>query len=182
MPSTTIVLTPINGEHRAQMKPISGFAGYFVTDDGRVWSEMGRGRFLRPALSSNGYLCVILRHSGKAVSKRINRLVLEAFIANPGDKQEANHINGIKTDNRLENLEWTTPAENLLHACAMGLCRNIRQVQQWKDGVLIKTFGSTREVSRYGFNRRKVHSVAIGGRNHYHGYEWKFADEPTVEG
>ena len=89
---------------------------YAVSDDGSVWSYK-TDKWLSQATSSNGYKNV--RLNGKTFS--VHRLVAEAYCDNCDNKPHVNHINGIKTDNRAENLEWVTPSENGKHAFANGL-------------------------------------------------------------
>ena len=78
-------------------------------------------RFLKPATDAKGYLRVGLARQRKLTTKKVHRLVSEAFIPNALNKPTVNHINGIKTDNRIENLEWNTYQENALHAVENGL-------------------------------------------------------------
>lgn len=78
-------------------------------------------KILKPAITRDGYYYVDLKSHQKSNKQRINRLVAQAFIPNPENKPQVNHINGIKTDNRVENLEWTTQSENQKHAFATGL-------------------------------------------------------------
>lgn len=106
-------------------KEIEGFPDYQVSDQGRVKSlKFGRERILKLRTTGYGYLDIKLWSEGKYERKLIHRLVIEAFLENPDNKPECNHKNGIKTDNRLENLEWVTHSENMSHAYRTGLATN----------------------------------------------------------
>ena len=74
-------------------------------------------RVLKSAYNPKGYVKVSL---GKGNQKQVHRLVAQAFIPNPENKPNVNHINGITSDNRVENLEWCTQAENVNHAKETG--------------------------------------------------------------
>lgn len=80
-----------------------------------------KGRNIKPALNSCGYLCITLCKNGTRKTVFIQRLVAETFIANPENKKEVNHLNGNKLDNRIDNLEWCTHSENVKHAYSLRL-------------------------------------------------------------
>lgn len=95
-------------------KDVVGYEGlYSVSNTGKVWSHI-RERELQP-MSCRGYLRVHLCKHGRTKAVPIHRIVAMAFIANPSNKPTVNHINEDKLDNRVENLEWATVAENNNH-------------------------------------------------------------------
>ena len=80
-----------------------------------------KGRKLKPANDKDGYLRITLTNNGKRKSYCVHRLVVRAFLDNYSDELQVNHINGIKKDNRIENLEMVTPQENIKHSIETGL-------------------------------------------------------------
>ena len=115
-------------------KDIQGYEGeYQVSNLGRIkslprkrvtptgWPYLSKGKILTPKLRKDGYLEISLRTKGKGKSYFIHRLVAQAFIPNPYNKPQVNHLNGKKSDNRIENLECATRKENMQHAFKTGL-------------------------------------------------------------
>ena len=111
--------------HR-QIKPIKEFPGYGVSPDGAVWSKWSNSGKqskadwvqLRPGVNG-GYRRVLLMREGIRNQILVHRLVVEAFIGTIPAGMEVNHINGIKGDNRVENLEICSHKENRIHACGV---------------------------------------------------------------
>ena len=68
----------------------------------------------------SGYDCVSLRHKGSNTSIPVHRLIAAAFIRPPAKGEVVNHKNADRSDNRIENLEWTTPAGNCAHTAKLG--------------------------------------------------------------
>lgn len=95
-------------------KVIKEYPNYSVSDEGDVKNNT-TGKILKPHLDSNGYLSVCLYREKKSSTKRIHKLVAEAYIPNPFNLPDVNHIDGIRTNNSKDNLEWRTRSGNMLH-------------------------------------------------------------------
>ena len=106
-------------------KEIFGFKNYEVSNYGNVKRKEGTSHLickpLKHLIDKDGYKRVNLKVHQKTNTKNIHRLVAIAFIPNLENKPQVNHINGIKGDNRIENLEWCTMSENRQHAYNTGL-------------------------------------------------------------
>lgn len=154
-------------------KEINGFPGYWVSTEGRVWSEKSH-KMLQPGKTGprRNYLMVILQNNGKRYNKRVHRLVLETFDPEGDFSLDVNHINEDTFDNRLENLEWMTRTQNIQYSTGQMI------EQQDKDGNVVNTFPSMRAAARYlGVDIATIlHHVNDGGL--YKNFFWKRIDNP----
>lgn len=83
-------------------------------------------RILKNTVEVNGYEAVSLYKNGKVKRLKVHRIVSQSFLENFNNKPCVNHKNGIKTDNRVQNLEWVTSSENTIHAFKNGLLKPLR--------------------------------------------------------
>lgn len=110
-------------------KDIEGYEGFYqISNLGRVKSLGGwcgtakrKEKIRSTSLTHDGYVKVRLIHQGKDKTMRVHRLVAEAFIANPKNKDTVNHIDGNKQNNMVSNLEWVDRTEQMIHAYGLGL-------------------------------------------------------------
>lgn len=117
------------------MKPIPCYMGiYSASSDGRIYSHARtdskgnkrQGKWLKQVNDSDGYPRVHLCVSAVRRKFQVHRLVAMAFFSNAENKPAVNHINGVKTNNHIDNLEWVTTKENINHAVKTGLIVNLR--------------------------------------------------------
>lgn len=184
-----------------EWRDICGFEGvYQISNMGRVKriiDAFGRPliRILHPYLSPAGYYLVDLRASGKKKKISVHRLVAIAFIENPDNKPNIDHINAIKDDNRAENLRWCTQKENcnnpisikrlsesqkgeksVLYGKKGSLHYESRKVAMCDmQGNVIKEFGAIAEAEREtGISRANICIVCQGKRSSANGYKWRY--------
>lgn len=93
---------------------------YEIYDDGRCFNKKTQ-KFLKGSIKNTGYKMVLLTIDGKKKDYSLHRLVAENFLPNPENKPYVNHIDGNKTNNCIENLEWITPRDNIKHVVDTGL-------------------------------------------------------------
>lgn len=193
-------------------KNIEGYPNYQVSNMGRVkslektitystnnrWGECECKRFceekiLKNYLSKRGYYVVNLSQNGKSTQFKVHTLVAQAFISNPDNKPQIDHINTIRTDNRVENLRWVTNKENMNNPITTKKCsinNNMRNkigknhpnskpvLQFTKDDEFIREWENAVEVSKFlNINRICVYNCCSGKYKTAGNYVWKYAYE-----
>tara|TARA_R110000772_G_scaffold227233_1_gene337945 strand:+ start:332 stop:898 length:567 start_codon:yes stop_codon:yes gene_type:complete len=171
---------------------VKGFPNYTVTKLGSVINK--HNKVMRGEVSIHGYKRVRLSSKGSSKKFSVHRLVALAFIDNPLNKPQVNHINGNKTDNRVDNLEWCTASENEIHSYrVLGKippstafkkgCRQeclIKSIYQYgMDGELIKAWDSLSDAQRSGFQQANITKCAQGKRRTHKGFLWSYTKKES---
>lgn len=156
--------------------PIPQISGFNITRSGEIYNrETGRKRKL--CLNRSGYSRITI----KTKTYLVHRLVAKTYLSNPNNLPQVNHKNGIKTDNRVENLEWCSRSHNVKHAFETGLNKgSSRRVVQIK---IVETEGETEVYDSMGKASKStgvsIASISIACKNENRkpgGYKWSYRD------
>ena len=173
-------------------KAVLGYEGLYVVNSCGVVKSLGRSltrkdgrsynreeRVLTQHPDTKGYMKVHLCKDGKTKNAFVHRIVAQAFIPNPDNLPQVNHINEDKSDNRVENLEWVTCRENVNHGTGIfrnALARSVPVIRISQDGGT-KWFRSASHAARV------MHIVSQGiqhccahRQKTYKGYRWEYAE------
>lgn len=148
-----------------------------VFSDGSVWVHRGsRNKRRFGDTTDKGYKRIFMRDNGVERGVFVHRLVAEAYIPNPDNLPQVNHLNGIKTDNRPENLEWCTNEQNYRHrdevlkhyACNSKPVICVETEEEFRS---IRRAAKTKNISETG-----IRMCVLGKRKTSGGYHWKLKE------
>lgn len=157
---------------------------YSVSSEGEVRNDK-TGRILKQRQCNEYQRVSISLGHGHMKNVNVHRLVAEAFIPNPDNKEIVNHIDGIRYHNNVENLEWCTNSENAIHAHKNGLIghQKMRGVRQFNlNGQWMMDFESVTEAARQtDCQQSKITEVCLGNRRTAGNYQWRYIDSNIKE-
>lgn len=178
-----------------EWKTIEGFPNYEISTKGNIRTKeyfdardhIRQSKLLNKQVNNIGYEYVILSNEiVKHKTLTVHRLMAKTFLDDYSDTLNVNHINGIKTDNRIENLEMVTHSENIKKRYEIGIDgNNYKAVEQYDlDGNYIATYKSSYEAEKItNICRTSIGSCCRKEEGHYTagGYIWKFEEEKEIE-
>ena len=178
----------LKGEIWVDIKNYEG--RYKISNLGRILSvkrrdSLGRlvgGIILKQQLDKRGYPKIRIGWNEDRKSFRVHRLVALHFLDNPLNKRTVNHIDGVKSNNCLENLEWSTDVENMRHSYAKGLHKNPSGALSKRFNCPVRVFdmdenylyslNGNLDMKNHGFDFRLVSAVVLGKRGSHKSHKF----------
>lgn len=176
-------------------KDIDGYPNYQVSNMGRVkslnYKRTGKEKILKLNKHKFGYFMVSLRKNGITSKICVHRLVAKAFIPNPENKPEIDHINTNQSDNRVENLRWVTSKENSNNPITIKHCSDTRKtmigskhpkskpiIQLTLNGEFVRKWDSATQVSKkLTYSQDSIWKCCKRKRKTAYNYIWGYADD-----
>lgn len=166
-------------------RPVNGTDGMLeISSEGRIKSNLRDGRILKQQIDKKGYHRLRVTLNRVKMGFKVHRMVAEAFIPNPENLPQVNHIDGNKDNNSVSNLEWVSNRDNAKHAIESGLwnsvvmgakaendSRKVPVIATEKDGTK-RRFESIRAAEVY-YNSRHISDVLKGKRDHAAGCKFE---------
>lgn len=163
---------------RERSRTVKGFPDYYASENGYVVNKH-KDRVIHSSPDKHGYMTIHLCNDGIWYTKLLHRVVAETFLGQPNsDAWQVNHINGDKSDNRLSNLEFVTPSENMYHAYANGLNHwegyNESPVRIIETGEVYKSQAECARAIRG--SQSNINACLKGRRSKHLGYHYEYVD------
>lgn len=140
-----------------------------------------KGSLLKTSKDKDGYLLINLTKNNKAIKGKVHRIVAEVFLDNENNYPCVNHINGIKDDNRVENLEWCSYKQNSIHARDNGLLKPAKGIRNGShkltEADVIKIKGLVRSGRSMSSVAKEYNVAATSIRYIMIGRNWKYVKE-----
>lgn len=179
---------------KEEWKPIIGYENiYEISSRSRIRSvdriikhskgpgcRFLKGKIIKPVVSVLGYSFVTLSKNGKTKTFRWHRIVALTFIPNPNNLPQVNHIDGIKTNNKISNLEWCSSKHNVHHAFETGLNGSDRMKKRKVMDCRGNKFNSILEAAEK-YNIRSPSSIGMACKNKIYHSSGKYADGTPIK-